>query len=145
MTRTFLLSALALLAASAGAQTADLEAEINRRAENAELDGWTVVAGPAVVEDGAEVVPIPIDLEAGEHYFVKVMTQEGSGLDPDIWVDAPYTGRFAGADESLGTEEELMLMPDESGTYQLNVPVYGMGCRGRSDAGCAYAYMVIRL
>ena len=145
MTRLVLFAVAALFATSAHAQNADLEAEIERRAANAEEEGWAVVAGPAVVADGADVVPIEVDLEAGEMYFVKVFARDGSGLDPDIWVDGPYEGRIAVANESLSTEEELMVMPDETGTHRVNVPMSGMGCRGRSDAGCAYAYMVIRL
>ena len=138
MPRLLALLAITLFAATASAQSADLEALFSDEimAEAAEY-GVTVLEGPTFGTSSSAMTH-EFDLEAGGQYVLIVGCTEDSGLDPEVVITDPSGGTVETApDDSHG--ESIPLLATESGTYSVDVTL--LGCTGECEYGVLLAQM----
>ena len=132
-----LLSLLVLLSTAAHAQTGALEDAFAGMAAQAEAEGGTIAVAPVVGMFSAEgeAPEHEVDLEAGKEYYLVLACEEGSGLDPDIFVYGPDDEVLVLGDD-VGEGEAVQFTAEASGAHTLSVEVFG--CEGE----CAYGFMI---
>ena len=139
MPRVLLLTAVALCATVAHAQSgmASVQAFFDENGPR-EGDGALTVVGP-VLADYAETgdATESLALEAGVEYMIVIVTPDGQGLDPDVYVYDAAMDMVASGIE-VAERELLFFTPEEGGSYTIEFSVLGDG------AALPYGYAIYR-
>lgn len=125
---------------AAHAQTAGLEDVLAGVASAAEAEGSAVVAGPVMDVTGAGGVSVShdVDLEAGVTYVLSLVSEEGSGFNPDVFVFDPDSETVA-TGRDVAERETVQFTAPSSGEYTFQIVVFD--CAG----SCPYGFVLVSL